>query len=69
MATSKKRLAQKHCSNWTRGKCSGLVITFKKWEGHSATEYHIDKKMAGKDCEPEGCHFYDTIVLPSLPNK
>jgi len=68
MAVSKKRLAQKHCSNWNKEICSGLIFKFTHGEGKSITTYHIDKKMAGKECQPDGCHFYDTIVLPSIPN-
>lgn len=68
MAANKKRLAQKYCANWNRGICSGIIIKFTQREGKSITTYYMDEKMVGKECQPEGCHYYDTIVLPSLPS-
>tara|TARA_R110002051_G_scaffold318226_1_gene400299 strand:- start:423 stop:599 length:177 start_codon:yes stop_codon:yes gene_type:complete len=55
-------MALKYCANWDSGKCSGCMLKCK-----AGTIYQvIDAKLMGKDCNPEGCNYYDTLVIPVI---
>mgnify|MGYP003137989468 CR=1 FL=1 len=58
-----KQVASRHCANWNNGKCIGALPTR---IGHTLT-YHVDKKLAGKDCiVDKGCTYFEQIVIPGL---
>lgn len=62
MVHKSKQTALKHCANWDAGKCLGCMILCRAGNVYQV----IDKKMAGKDCQPEGCQYFDNIVVRGL---
>ena len=57
MVHKSKQTALKHCANWDAGKCLGCMILCRAGNVYQV----IDKKMAGKDCQPEGVNISTTL--------
>ena len=51
------------CANWDAGKCIGCMIRV----DDDGTLYQvIDSTMANKECNPEGCKYFEELVVPIL---
>jgi hypothetical protein len=60
---SEKKLAQKYCSNWVGGNCSGMII---KYEDR-VTKTWLDEELAGNACIIDnGCYFFEDYVRPAI---
>ena len=55
------RPAQLFCANYDVGKCIGCMI---KCTNDGSIYFRIDSKMQGKECNPDGCKYFETVVLP-----
>ena len=62
MVHKSKQTALRHCANWNAGKCIGAMMKSKAGSIYQI----IDKSKAGKECKPDGCQYFDNIVVPGL---
>ena len=64
---NEKQIAKQHCANYGKGNESGICsgFFFQRKENKELV-YWIDKKHAGKECNPTKCSYYKNIVVPGL---
>ena len=60
---NKRSDALRSCANWDAGKCIGCLI---KCELDGSILMRINKEMQGKECNPEGCKYFEELVVPIL---
>ena len=64
---NEKQIAKQHCANYGRGSDSGICSGyFFRREENKKMVYWIDKKYAGKECNPKNCSYFKDIVVPGL---
>ena len=60
------KIANKHCANWDKGKCLGVIMVHKD----NILVQYIDKKLASKNCfAGDDCDYYNNVVIPGLIKK
>ena len=60
-----RQAAQKHCANWSNGRCDGCMMKVKK----GSLTFKIDSSLFGKKClvaKGKECSYFNYIVVPGI---
>jgi hypothetical protein len=72
MLNRSKHTALKHCANYDKGKCLGAMFSIKQTRkgGYIYPIYHyLDGKKSGKDCNPDGCKYFNNFVVTGITSE